>query len=395
MEPLESWICPSTSYPSSSNTNTAEPPPSPPPEACRSVGTRLGNILASVHCDASLLSKSQTVTDDGNLWFENPGTKDLLQNEIVGRILPILRPHFDPDTGRPEEIAKIISQDFETSFLDTLYSSSASSPSESGVPKFMFSMGDLWTGSILVGFPPITPSSNPILGHTDVELGLIDWEFAAPGRIGQDIAQLSAWLYLYSTSSAWSSTEPRYRRAVMDTIAVSPPPGIGLGQFGPDFGTGAGDNSLGAEGGTKHVTGEMPGQRSIAGNILNALLESYAHKVKEYPTYAWFVDENHDHRSRFRKDRLAVIRSIWILFGREIIYNAIEAESKFSKFFPVGVVNGDEREKEAGIKMWQRVMIEVGSWHVSKAGESSDEEFEVVARKEGVLKGMYTVSGSS
>ena len=357
------------------------------------MGTRLGNTLASVHCDAGLLSKSQTVADDGNLWFENPDTKDLIRNEIVGRILPILQPHFDPDTDTAEKLANIISQDFEHSFLSTLHSSPTPSPS-TNVPKSksMFSMGDLWAGSILVGHPPTTPGSTPTLDRTTevVELGLIDWEFAAPARIGQDIAQLSAWLYLYSTSSAWSSTELPYRRAVLDATVVSPTSSIGLGQFGPDFGIGASDG-LGAEGGTKHTRGEMLGRRSIAGSILNALLEAYAHKVKEYPNYAWFVNDNHDDHN-LKKDRLAVIRSIWILFGRELIYNAIEAEPKFTKFFHVGIVNEDE--KEVGIKVWQRVMIEVGCWYVSKAGESLDEGFEQVVRREGVLKRMYTVSES-
>ena len=382
MEPLESWICPSTT-PSG---DTTDPKSAPSPERCRSVGTRLGNVLASVHCDPVLLSKSQTVTNDGKLWFENPDTKDFVQNEIVGRILPILQPHFDPDTGRPEKIAKIISQDFETGFLSTPHS-----PPSSDVPKTMFSMGDLWTGSILVGFPPTAPDprSNPTPDRTEVELGLIDWEFAAPARIGQDIAQLSAWLYLYSTSSAWSSTELRYRRAVVGTTAVSPTSTIGLGQFGPDFGIGA-DDDLGAKGGTRDTTGEILGRRSVAGTILAALLETYAHKLKEYPTYAWLANDDHDDH-RLRKDRLAIIKSIWILFGREIIYNTIEAESRFSKFFfPVGMVNEDE--KEVGIKAWQRVMIEVGSWYVSKAGESSGEGFEEIVRKEGVLRRMYTAS---
>jgi len=355
-EPLESWMYPSTTG--------SDSPPSP--ETCRSVGTRLGKILASVHCDATLLLKSQSLTGDGKQWFENPDTKDLVRDEIVGKILPIQRPHFNPDTDRPENIAKLISQDFETSFLNALRSSS-------NTPKMMFSNGDLWMGSILVGSPP---------SSTEVELGLIDWEFASPARIGQDIAQLSAWLYLFSTSSTWSSTEPRYRRAVMDTI--SPASSIGLGQFGPDFGISGGPGAEGAG----PETGETLVWRSAAGNILSALLETYAQKVKEYPDYAWFVNETHNTHA-LRKERLAVIRSIWILFGREVIYNAIEAESCFSKFFPVA---GDEKEVE--VRMWQRVMIEVGSWYVSRAGESSDEEFEEVVRKESVLREMYTVSRS-
>jgi len=382
MEPLDSWIYPSTTSATSTGSgNTADPPPSPDPETCKSVGTRLGTILASVHCDATLLSKSQTVTEDGQLWFENPDTKDLVRDEIVGRILPILRPHFDPDTDKPEKLAKIISQDFENGFLDTIIRSSSSPSCDSNISTSMFSMGDLWTGSILVGLSPASPNTNPnvTVDSTEVELGLIDWEFAAPARIGQDIAQLSAWLYLYSTSPAWSCTESRHRCAVMDSIVTSPAPGISPGQLGSDFGISDG----GRPGGTL-------GGRSATGTLLNALLETYASKVKEHPTYAWFINEDRHahHHHRFRKHRLAVIRSIWILFGREIIYNAIESEPKFSKFFPTG------DEKEVGIKAWQRAMIEVGCWYVSKAGESSDEEFGEVVRKERVLKGMYTVSGA-
>ena len=76
--------------------------------------------------------------------------------------------------------------------------------------------------------------------------------------------------------------------------------------------------------------------RSTAGSLLNALFEAYARKVKEYPDYAWFVDEDYDRR-RYRKERLAVIRSIWISFGREAIYVAIEASRRFSRFFVVDV----------------------------------------------------------
>ena len=135
--------------------------------------------------------------------------------------------------------------------------------------------------------------------------------------------------------------------------------------------------------------GEPLGCQSAAGTLMDALLEAYACKVKESPDYAWFVDEDYDQR-RLKKHRLAVIRSIWILFGREVIYNSVEAGARFVMFFAVGG-DGDEGEE---IKMWQREMIEVGCWYVSVAGESSDDEFEEVVRRECVLKRMYTVSGS-
>ena len=366
MKPLESWMCPSAAL-------ITEPPPSP--ETCSSVGTRLGGLLASVHCDATLLFKSQTSTGDGRLWFENPDTKDLVRNEIVGKILPALRPWIDTDTDKAEKVAKIISQDFEHSFLDTFRPSSLSS---SSVPKMMFSMGDLWTGSIIVDTSPATSSSHPGMDGTEVEVGLVDWEFTSPGRIGRDITQLSTWLYLFSMSSVWSSTEPSYHRAVMDIAATLSTSSTGLGLLTPDFGAGVGEDPS-VEGGAKSVVEETLGLRDAAGCLLNALLDAYARKVKEYPDYAWFVDEGYDQR-RFRRERLAVIRSIWILFGRELIYDAAEAKSRF---FAVDVDGDENREEE---EMWQRMMIELGCWYVSRAGESSDEEFAEVVKNEGVLK---------
>ena len=346
MKPLYSWMYPS-------DPSTAESPPSL--ETCSSVGTRLGNFLASVHCDAALLLKSQTLTDDGKPWFENPDTKDLVRDQVVGRVLPILQPWIDPETGRTEKIAKIISQDFEHGFLENLLSSSP----PSSVLQSMFSTGDLWTGSIIVDASPATSGFGAI---TEVGVGLIDWEFATPARIGQDIAQLSAWLYLLSTSSAWSSPESHCRHTVEDAITIL----------------------------AKPVTGGMLGWWSAAGTLTDALLKAYALKVKEYPDYAWFVDEDYD-QHRLKKERLAVIRSIWILFGREVIFGSVEAKVKFAGFF---TVDGDGGEGEEEVKMWQREMIEVGYRYVSVAGESSDEEFEVAVRKESVLKRLYTVSGS-
>ena len=83
MEALDSWMYLST-------TSTAEPPPSL--ETCNSVGTRLGNILAGIYCDPTLLLKSQTLTDGGRPWFENPDTKNLIRDQVAGEVLPILRP---------------------------------------------------------------------------------------------------------------------------------------------------------------------------------------------------------------------------------------------------------------------------------------------------------------
>ena len=356
MKPLDSWMYPAF-------VSSPEHPPSM--EACISVGTRLGNIIASIHCDRTLVLESQALTDGGRPWLENPDTKGLVREQVVDKILPILQPRIDPGADRTEKIAKIIYQDFECGFLETLHPSS--SPSFD-VARLMFSMGDLWTGSIIAG---ASPGSDPT---TEVEVGLIDWEFASLARIGQDIAQLSAWLYLFATSSAWCSTEPCSRRGVTDTLLVP-----------RQFGTGSGSGANRGEGVGKPVKGETLGWRSPAAVLMDALLKAYAGKVKEYPDYAWLVDEEYEGR-RYEKERFAAIRSIWVLFGREVIFNSVDAAARLADFFTM-----DAKEEE--VKVWQKEMIEVGCWYVSMAGESSDEEFEDMVRRERLLKPMYTISG--
>lgn len=220
---------------------------------------------------------------------------------------------------------------------------------------------------------------------TGVKVGLVDWEFASLARIGQDIAQFSAWLYLLSTSSAWSSADPRSRRVA---TAISSASAAGSGRLGSDSGAGI-YNGTGVEGGANLVTGETLGWRSAAGTLMDALLRAYARKVKEYPNYAWFVDEEYGQR-KFKKERLAVIRSIWILFGREVIYNCVDAYDRFARFL---TLDGDGGEDGGEVKIWQREMIEVGCWYVSVVGESPDEEFEEIVGKECVLRRMYAVAG--
>ena len=375
MIPLESWMYPST---------TAGSPPSL--ETCSSVGKRLGGFLAIVHCDATLLSKSQSLTDDGKLWFDNPDAMDFVRDEIVGKILPTLRAHFGPGTDVGEKIAETISRDFDRSFLDDLHPSQ-SPLSSTGAKISMFSSGDLWMGSFLVDASPASGSNHGLDTNAEVEIGFIDWEFAAPARIGRDIAQFGAWLYLFSTSSGWSPTRSGFYLTTMDTDGIQSTSNVGPNNLVPDVGAVA-NNGIGFEDGTIPGVGEILGQQSTAGTLLDSLLRAYAHKLKDYPDYAWFVDEEHNQR-RFRKERLAVIRSIWVLFGMEVICNSVGAMSRFVGFFAEGV---DRDEK---MKMWRREMIEVGCWYVSMAGQKTDEEFEEIVRKEGVLKRMYTISGSS
>ncbi|KAF9779002.1 hypothetical protein BJ322DRAFT_1090915 [Thelephora terrestris] len=374
MTPLESWMYPST---------TTESPPSL--ETCTSVGKRLGSFLATVHCDVALLSKSQLLTNDGKLWFQNSDAEDYVRDEILGRILPILQLHFGPGTDVGERIADTISRDFDRSFLDDLHPPPPPL-SSTGVTRSMFSAGDLWMGSFLIGAPPVSGTCPSLDAETEVEIGFIDWEFAGPARIGRDIAQLSAWLYLFSTSSGWSSIWSNCHPTVMDNIAIRSTSNAGPDNLLSDVGA-VTSHGICYEGKKNPRTGQTLGWPPTAGALLDALLRSYARNVKEYPGHAWFVDEEYDQR-KYQKERLAVIRSIWVLFGMEVIHNSVEAKGRFVGFFAADVDGGEQ------IGMWQREMIEVGCWYVSMAGEKPDEEFEEIVRKEGVLKRMYTVSGS-
>jgi hypothetical protein len=246
----------------------------------------------------------------------------------------------------------------------------------------MFSAGDLWMGSFLIGSPPVSGLNHgPSLdADAEVEIGFIDWEFAGPARIGRVIAQLSAWLYLFSTSSGWS---PTWSKPHPTVTSIRSTPNAGPGNLPPDVGA-VTSHGICHAGKKNPRTGQTLGWQSAAGALLDALLRSYALNVKDYPGHTWFVDEEYDQR-RYQKERLAVIRSIWVLFRMEVIHNPVEAKSTFVGFFAADA-DGGER-----MKMWQREMIEVGCWYVSMAGEKPDEEFEEIVRREGVLKRMYTL----
>ena len=363
MVSLGTWMYPQT-------TSTARSSPSP--EMCSSVGARLGGFLASLHCDPTLLSKSQLLTDNGRRWFENPETKDFVRDEVVGKVLPIIRLYLGPPA---EKIANTISQDFQRNFLDFCHPPLSSSPS-SQVTQSMFSVGDLWTESFLIVTPFLDP--NYLDEKTEPGIGFIDWEFAGPARIGQDMTQLCAWIYLFSTSSAWSLTRSHSSRTSVGVTALSSTSAPGPRNSAAVVYLSEDRTNLGS--------GEMLG--SAGRNLLDAMLKAYATKVSDYPDYAWFVGEERDQR-RFKKERLAVIRSVWISFGREIIYVGVEAKRIFARFFSADATGGEDE-----VKMWQREVIAVGCWYISMAGQKEDEEFGGVVREERLLKKMYTISAS-
>jgi hypothetical protein len=81
------------------------------------------------------------------------------------------------------------------------------------------------------------------------------------------------------------------------------------------------------------------------------------------------VDESYD-QGRLKEELLAVIKSIWVLFGMELIHNAVGSKSMFVRFFstdPDGdwggegdMAEGDDRNRVlvhlcSGRKSGQRI----------------------------------------
>ncbi len=126
--------------------------------SCNSVAARVGIFMAALHT----LDVSAEVLDT----FVNPATSDLVKNEIVGNIRNQLE-QFQPLDWDADEVSSAIRTQFE----------------EKG-GKDVFSIGDFWTGSILVN----ADGSN---------ICIVDWEFAGAGKPLQDMTQLGQRLNLY------------------------------------------------------------------------------------------------------------------------------------------------------------------------------------------------------
>ena len=145
---LDQWLVPALS-----DSETRTPPDT---DACRDVGMRVGQFLASVHgLDISSFDARQ---------FANADKGRLVREEVVGKMGGIFE-RFGY-TGTPvENWCATIEDEFEAGCNNA----------GTGV----FSVGDLWTGSVLVS----------VDGST---VGLVDWEFAGEARPLQDMAQFCA-----------------------------------------------------------------------------------------------------------------------------------------------------------------------------------------------------------
>ena len=125
----------------------------PSPSLCQSVGERLGHFLTCIH--------GLQVSDNVLKSFENLDVEVIIGNEVVAKIGEYLGQYLNK--GDAQTLSAAINDDFKSS---------------AGRPRGVFSIGDLWTGSILVS-------------EQGQRIRLIDFEFAGDsGRALQGMAQL-------------------------------------------------------------------------------------------------------------------------------------------------------------------------------------------------------------
>ncbi|KAF8633269.1 hypothetical protein AX17_004444 [Amanita inopinata Kibby_2008] len=295
---VDDWLCPLLGLPPNSQT-------------CTSVGDRLGEALAIIHTDELLQNNVKWEA------FVNPDISDIIASEVVGKIKDTLIKHLSEadasGTKEAEKTAAIISEIIQKEYQST-----------EAVKMKMFSSGDLWIGSILLG-----PGADP-------EIGVIDWEFAGAGRPLQDVGQLSAWLHLFAQASASASSDTTMDPAATRQKIESTSPWI----------------------------------------TAQSLFSTYAHRLRGSTQFSWIINPRSQSEER---QRMRVIRSTWILHGRELISDATAPYMSF-KF---------ERILRDRLDAWKKRVVEVGCWYVQMAVVDSDSAFSSIVAQERFLRSLY------
>jgi hypothetical protein len=176
----------------------------------------------------------------------------------------------------------------------------------------------------------------------EAEIGLIDWEFAGEERVFHDLGQLSAWLHLFAHIDGWS--------------------------FNEDDPSSSSDISPANE----RVTNSRPWI------FAEACFTAYARQLHASSLYSWILDADSPVEERYR---LQVIRSTWILHGRELIFDVTLPE----------VAHKFERILHSDIEGWKRKVVELGCWYVRVAAETTDIDFKAALQKEEFLSLKYQV----
>jgi hypothetical protein len=154
---LDEWLIPALS-----NSPAHDRTPPPDADACRDVGMRVGQFLAAIHSmDMSSIDSERFVNED---------TRRLVKELVIDKMGEAFE-RFGYTGAQAQGWCATIADEFEAGVSGG---------------RGVFSMGDLWTGSILV--------------NADGSMvGLVDWEFAGEARPLQDIAQLCASHFLSQT----------------------------------------------------------------------------------------------------------------------------------------------------------------------------------------------------
>jgi Phosphotransferase enzyme family len=120
-----------------------------------SIATELGSFLADFH-----LSTAYPPCASLRQKFKNEDAMDVVLSAAVEPVLGILQDYDIPDA---QALYDYVVSEFNDARQDT--------------QSHILCMGDLWTGSILVG---------------ESTIGVIDWEFATMGTPSQDAGQLGS-----------------------------------------------------------------------------------------------------------------------------------------------------------------------------------------------------------
>ncbi|KDQ12556.1 hypothetical protein BOTBODRAFT_176249 [Botryobasidium botryosum FD-172 SS1] len=149
-------------------------------ETVRSAGMRLGVFLAEVHSLPMDTAASRAAVR--LIQSVDSGMNELVAETAVNQISAHVKRANIRSISDSE--ADVLQSQVNESFLDLTLSES----------EKVFCIGDLWTGSVMMGTGVGEDADS-------VALGVIDWEFAGLGRPLQDIAQLLAHLHLQQIGS--------------------------------------------------------------------------------------------------------------------------------------------------------------------------------------------------
>ncbi|KAF5343327.1 hypothetical protein D9758_014194 [Tetrapyrgos nigripes] len=298
---LDEWLA--TPAVADTASRRRQTPPSDSEAVVRNVGERLGKLLASLH-GMKLSDEPEALQE-----FVNPTVSGFIAEEVVGKMSGYLEKYTNLEANRKDRICSLIQTDFEEGNSGFSGGGNGDARERPGV----FSVGDLWTGSILVS-------------ENAERIGLIDFEFAGKARPLQDMAQLGAHLHLQAIAMA----SRNLKESSSSSLTVT--------------------------------------------TFVKALYAAYHSHSRELEVF-WLQDgDGDDNDSVNNEDHRRAVRSAWILHGREMIYNAIGRDWGF---YSSHCGSGDAIDvQEIGKAEIQKKMMEKGVWYVEMAHKIGSEEAE-------------------